>query len=114
MPRPIGTLGETKMKILAIMHHQELQGTPSYGYNIWNLLKQKFYLYMNEGDLRNVYRHLKELSNLNLITRGSDQPVKGVPKRQPYSLTEKSRELKQRFNRYLDVLSRQNSVPLAN
>lgn len=105
MPRPTGTIGETKLKILAIIFHNELQGTASYGYNIWGSLKHKFYVYMDDGDLRNVYRHLKELANLGLIERGMHQPVKGAPKRWPYSLTNKGRELKPKFDRYLKILS---------
>jgi DNA-binding PadR family transcriptional regulator len=113
MPRPFGTIGETKLKILAIIHYNELQGNSSYGYNIWVFLKRNFFLYMDKEDLRNVYRHLKELNNLGLVERGEYQSVKDAPKRQPYSLTEKGRVLKQRFNRYLDVLSRKNSVSVS-
>ena len=105
MPRPSGTIGETKLKILAIVYHNDLAGIPSYGYNIWGLLKQKFYLYMSEGDLRNVYHHLKELTSLGLVEKGNYQPVRGAPMRQPYSMTEKGRDLMRKFGKYLNVLT---------
>lgn len=104
VPRPVGTIGETKLKILAIMYHNELQGVTSYGYNIWTSLKKDFHCYLNNGDLRNVYRHLKDLNKLGLVDRGTEQLAKGAPKRQPYSLTDKGRQLKQKFNRYLQIL----------
>ena len=103
MPRPIGTLGETKFKILATIYNNESQGLPSYGYNIWLHLKKKFYLYMDKDDLRNVYRHLKELGNLGLVETGLVQTVNGAPPRKPYILTPKGRELKYRFDKYLRV-----------
>lgn len=104
VPRPVGTIGETKLKILAIMYHDELQGVTSYGYNIWTKLKRDFHCYLNDGDLRNVYRHLKDLHRLGLVDRGKEQLAKGAPRRQPYSLTDKGRELKQKFNRHLLIL----------
>lgn len=103
MPRPIGTLGETKYKILATIYNNEVQGIPSYGYNIWLLLKRNFFLYLDKDDLRNVYRHLKELGNLGLVKTGLEQSVKGAPTRKPYLMTEKGRELKFRFDRYLEI-----------
>jgi len=108
MPRPIGTIGETKFKILAIVYFNELRGTATYGYDIWRLLKDVFHSYLDEGDLRDVYRHLKELESFGLINRGIRQMVKGAPQRQPYFLTDKGRTLKDKFTRYLDILSKQN------
>ena len=105
MPRPIGTIGETKFKILAIIHFNELSGTITYGYDIWKFLKERFHTYLDRGDLRNVYRHLKDLESIGLVTRGAHQKIKGAPKRQPYSLTEKGKEMKHKFTRYLDILS---------
>ncbi len=108
MPRPVGTIGETKFKILAIVYLNELHGTPTYGYDVWRFLKKVFYCYLDEGDLRDVYRHLKELEGFGLIARGTRQTVKGAPQRQPYLLTEKGKEMKDKFTRYVDILSKQN------
>ena len=104
MPRLIGTIGETKFKILAVIYFNELRGTATYGYDIWRLLREVFHYYLDEGDLRNVYRHLKELESFGLINRGTRQIVEGAPQRQPYFLTDKGRELKDKFTRYVDML----------
>ncbi len=97
-------MGETKLKILAIIYYNELQGAASYGYKIWTHLKEEFRCYLDNGDLRNVYRHLKDLNKLGLVDRGPEQLAKGAPKRQPYSLTDKGRRLKQKFSKYLQML----------
>lgn len=107
MPRPMGTIGETKIKILAIVYFNESRGSATYGYDIWRILKRVFHVYLDEGNLRNVYRHLKDLERMGLVSRGKPQAAVGAPKRQPYSLTDKGREMKQRFGRYLDVLSKE-------
>jgi DNA-binding PadR family transcriptional regulator len=107
MPRPIGTIGETKFKILSIIHVNELRGSSTYGYDIWRILKETFHIYLDNGDLRNVYRHLKDLERFRLISRGTPQTVKAAPKRQTYLLTDKGREMKDRFARYVDILERQ-------
>lgn len=104
MPRPVGTIGETKFKILAIIYYNELRGIVTYGYDIWRILKERFHTYLDDGDLRNVYRHLRDLERFGLIKRGEHQIVKGVPKRQIYYLTEKGKEMKNKFIRYLDIL----------
>ena len=107
MPRPAGTIGETKLKILAIVHFNEAKGNVTYGYDIWRMLKERFLVYFDNGNLRNVYRHLKDLEASGLIGRSPQQSVKGVPRRQPYFLTEKGKDLKPKFSRYVDLLSRQ-------
>jgi len=104
MPRPVGTIGETKLKILAIIYQDELLGITSYGYNIWTTLKEKFHCYLDDRDLRNVYRHLKDLNEVGLVEKGANQLAKNAPKRQLYSLTDNGRQLKQKFNRYLQIL----------
>jgi DNA-binding PadR family transcriptional regulator len=104
MPRPVGTIGGTKLKILAIIFYNDLKGITSYGYNIWTILKTRYYHYMEDGNLRNVYRHLKELERFGLIEKGVSQSVKGAPVRQLYSLTEKGKGLKEKFGHYLSVL----------
>ncbi|MBE0512537.1 helix-turn-helix transcriptional regulator [Candidatus Bathyarchaeota archaeon] len=104
MPRPVGTIGETKLKILAIIYQNELYGITSYGYNIWTTLKKKFRCYLDDTNLRNIYRHLKDLNEIGLVKKGISQPAENAPKRQLYSLTNNGRRLKQKFSRYLRIL----------
>lgn len=104
MPRPIGTIGETKFKILSIIYLNELRGIMTYGYDIWRILKEKFHTYLDPGDLRNVYRHLKDLERFGLISRGKPQTVEAAPKRQTYLLTDKGKVMKERYARYVDIL----------
>jgi DNA-binding PadR family transcriptional regulator len=104
MPRPHGSIGETKFKILAIIYRNEVNGNESYGYNIWALMKTQFHCYLEDINLRNVYRHLKDLEEAGLIERRTKQSVEKAPKRQLYSLTESGRQLKTRFNKYLEIL----------
>ena len=67
MVKPKGTTGATKMKIMAIIDHNCGNGADSYGYTIWQSLKAHFYIYLTDGDVRNVYHHLKELTELGYI-----------------------------------------------
>jgi len=64
LPKPKGTLGGTKMKIMAIICHNCEKGSDSYGYTIWQSLKDVFHIYLNDCDVRNVYHHLKELCEI--------------------------------------------------
>jgi DNA-binding PadR family transcriptional regulator len=105
MPRPQGTIGETKFKILAIIYRNEANGNGSYGYSIWALMKTRFYCYLDDANLRNVYRHLKDLETSGLIEKSKKQTgAGGAPERQLYSLTEKGKKLKEKFNKYLQIL----------
>lgn len=104
MTRPVGTIGETKLKILAIIHRNEYCGEVSYGYNIWATLKEELYCYMNPGNLRNVYRHLKDLINLGLIKKSRSQSSDKAPERKLYCLTKDGRQMKQDFRKYLQLL----------
>jgi len=104
MPRPLGTIGETKLKILAIMYQNELHEVTSYGYNIWTTLKKKFHCYLDDRYISNIYRHLKDLNEAGLVKKETKQSVKDAPKRQLYSLTDRGRRLKQKFSRYLQIL----------
>ena len=106
MPRPLGTIGETKLKILAVIYYNELHGIDSYGYNIWKTLKKKFRIYLDERYLRDLYHHLKDLNNAGLIKKGIKQPTERAPKRQLYTLTEKGKKLEKEFNGYLQILER--------
>jgi DNA-binding PadR family transcriptional regulator len=106
LPRPVGTIGETKLKILAIIYNNELHGTITYGYDIWKVLMEVFHSYFDQCHLRNVYHHLKDLERLGLIRRSPVQTVKDAPKRQPYHLTDKGVEMKDNFSRYLEIMSK--------
>jgi DNA-binding PadR family transcriptional regulator len=104
VPKPQGTIGETKFKILAIIYRNNIDGTVSYGYSIWAIMKRRFYCYLDDADLRNVYRHLKDLEKAGLIEKSNKQTGANSPERQLYLLTEKGRQLKNKFNRYLQIL----------
>lgn len=104
MPRPVGTIGETKLKILAIIYQNELRGNASYGYNIWIALKRKFHCYLDDKNLRNVYRHLKDLNDVGLVKKVAYELAEKAPKRQIYSLTNEGRRLKHKFSKYLQIL----------
>ena len=104
MPKPQGTIGETKFKILAIIYRNDVEGTVSYGYSIWAIMKTRFYCYLDDADLRNVYRHLKDLEKAGLIEKTKRQTGTNSPERHLYLLTEKGRQLKNKFNKYLQIL----------
>jgi DNA-binding PadR family transcriptional regulator len=104
MPKPQGTIGETKFKILAIIYRNNIEGNDSYGYNIWTLMKKRFYCYLDGANLRNVYRHLKDLEEAGLIEKSKKQTGRNSPERQLYLLTESGRQLKDCFNKYLQLL----------
>ncbi len=104
MPRMSGSIGATKLKILAIIRYQELSEIVPYGYNIWQTMKNKFHLYLEKEDLRNIYRHLKELRELGYIDRRPSQFIRDAPERRPYLITDRGRMLEDRFAKYLDIL----------
>ena len=100
MPRPHGSIGETKLKILAIIHHDG----SSHGYGIWTTLRERFHCYLDLQSRRNVYHHLYDLKRLGLVERNLSQTNKNAPKNHPYKLTDKGQALEERFRRYLDIL----------
>ena len=104
MPKPQGSIGETKCKILAIIYRNEVDGNGSYGYNIWSTMKKRFFCYLDDANLRNVYRHLKDLEGAGLIEKSKKQTGGHSPERQLYLLTESGRQLSNRFNKYLRIL----------
>ena len=67
-------------------------------------MKTRFYCYLDDADLRNVYRHLKDLEKAGLIEKSNKQTGANSPERQLYLLTEKGRQLKNKFNKYLQIL----------
>jgi DNA-binding PadR family transcriptional regulator len=104
MPKPQGTIGETKFKILAIIYKNDADGNASYGYSIWNTMKKRFFCYLDDASLRNVYRHLKDLEIAGLIEKSKKQIGADSPERQLYLLTENGRQLKGKFNKYFQIL----------
>lgn len=101
MPKPKGTCGATKMKILAVIRVHEELGKKSYGYNIWQCLKQNFYTYMNDKDIRNVYHHLNDLCGLGYIRKC---PEMSDDVKQCYKITDSGKSLKERFSTYTEIL----------
>ena len=89
MPKPQGTIGETKFKILSIVYRNDVDGNGSYGYGIWAIMKKRFYCYLEEA---------------GLIEKSTTQTRENSPERQLYLLTESGRQLKARFNKYLQKL----------
>jgi DNA-binding PadR family transcriptional regulator len=105
LPKPKGTTGATKMKIMAIIRHNCERGEVAYGYTIWQSLKGIFHIYLTDSDVRNVYHHLKELTDLEYIVR-DDNYQDDTVKRCLYQLTEKGMALEDRYNPYLDIVRR--------
>lgn len=103
MPKPKGTCGATKMKILAVIRNNEKAGEVSYGYNIWQSLKNNFYTYMNDNDIRNVYHHLNDLCSLGYIKKcpeGSDEI------KQCYRITSAGNKIEEKYTHFLEVLKK--------
>lgn len=100
MPRPHGSIGETKLKILAILHRDGA----SHGYGVWATLKETFHIYLEEQSRRNVYHHLADLTRLGLVERHGSPLNTNAPNNLPYRLTAKGRTLETRFRRYLALL----------
>jgi len=101
LPKPKGSIGATKMKIMAVICHNGECGRDSYGYRVWQALKSHFYVYLNDCDVRNVYHHLNGLCELGLIER---LQTPEDADRCLYRLTEKGRNLQDRYHPYLEVL----------
>lgn len=110
MPKPKGSIGATKMKIMAVICYNGECGRYSYGYQVWQALKNNFYIYINEGDVRNVYHHLKGLCALDLIER-IHMSESEASERCLYRLTEKGQNLRSRYHPFLEILHR-SSDPL--
>ena len=104
--KPRGTTGSTKMKILAIIHHNYEMGDASYGYGIWRDLKRYFHIYLDDRDIGNVYRHLKELCALRMVRRIDNADGE---RRCYYDITERGLMLRSRYERYLDIVRRKSA-----
>jgi len=111
MPKPSGCIGKTKMKLLAAIRYHELSAIESYGYSLWMTLKDKFHLYLDDTDSRNVYHHLHDLTQRGLIKKTTVQLGEKAPNRQLITLTPEGRELAPRFAQYLEILTAESSEP---
>ena len=87
---PSPTLSKTKQKILAIIYLLEKKESSPYGYKIWQLLN-KFERDLISPDIRNVYRHLSDLCELQYIVKDSSEDPRDAPPRQVYKLTEEGK-----------------------
>lgn len=113
MPKPSGCIGKTKLKLLAAIRYHELSGIESYGYNLWMTLKDKFHLYLDDTDSRNVYHHLHDLTQRGLIEKTAVQLGEKAPNRQLITLTPKGHELAPRLAQYLEILTAEPSESTA-
>jgi len=107
--KPKGTTGGTKMKIMAIIKYNCDNGADSYGYTIWQSLKNNFHIYLTGGDVRNVYHHLKELTDLGYLNR-EENLLEDPTNKCLYTITENGRGLETRYSPYLDIV-RRNAGP---
>ena len=101
LTRPPGSIGETKLKILAIIHHNGVH----HGYGIWTILKENFHLYLDEQSRRNVYHHLHDLNDLGLVESDSKQTNENSSTTHPYRLTNEGKKLEGKFRKYLNILA---------
>ncbi|MBN2334977.1 helix-turn-helix transcriptional regulator [Candidatus Bathyarchaeota archaeon] len=102
MPKPKGTCGATKMKILAVIFSDRESGSESYGYQIWQQLKSSFYVYMNDSDIRNVYHHLNDLCAIGYIRKSREDEE--CPKCY-YEITAMGQSLRHRYQKFIDIIS---------
>ena len=102
MPKPKGTCGATKMKILAVICNDCENHKECYGYGIWQQLKTSFYVYMNDNDIRNVYHHLNDLCAMDYITK--NEGPEDCPKCF-YDLTPKGHGIRHRYQKFIDILN---------
>jgi DNA-binding PadR family transcriptional regulator len=101
MPKPEGTLGSTKMKILALICENNDCGKESYGYDLWKGLKEHFHIFLNENDIGNVYNHLNDLCRSNYLYRENE----GLDGRCYYKITQTGLELRSRFSQYIRIIN---------
>ena len=101
MARPRGSIGETKLRLLAILYQNEKRGNASYGYAVWKELSTKYQTCTGEDGLRNVYHHLEGLLHSELVNRTAMQPSLRAPQRHLYDLTVKGRSLLTKYERYV-------------
>jgi DNA-binding PadR family transcriptional regulator len=100
MPKPQGSCGATKMKILAIICNNGEYGQESYGYDIWRTMKESFHIYLDDKDIGNVYHHLTDLCALNYVSRDDSVP----DGRCFYNVTDEGRAVKMKYSQYIEIL----------
>jgi hypothetical protein len=110
LPKPKGTCGSTKLKIMAIICLNCDSEDISYGYNIWQSLKGQFHIYLNDCDVRNVYHHLKELRAMEFLEK-LEPDESNEDTRSLYMITEKGRGMHIKYEPYLKILQRK-ALPL--
>jgi len=103
--KPKNSIGETKLKILAILSHNEGSNLPSYGYTIWKTLNDHYYSCLGPDGLRNVYHHLDDLCDQQFISEVPSPLVESKPERQLYHLTEKALLLQVQYLQYQKPLT---------
>jgi DNA-binding PadR family transcriptional regulator len=103
LPKPQGTCGATKMKILAIIYQSNSAGHESYGYDIWKIMKEQFHTYLNDNDIGNVYHHLNDLCTLNYVARADEDGRCCY-----YKITEDGLAIKPKYDQYLDIMKSGN------
>jgi len=106
LPKPKGCTGSTKMKILAIIRLNEDRSHESYGYSIWQCLKDNFHIYLNDNDIRNVYHHLNDLCALNMLVKKEEHEGS----RCLYELTKLGAKLYDRYEPYLTILKEKTGL----
>ncbi len=61
--------------------------------------------YLTDGDVRNVYHHLKELTELGYLIR-EENLLEDPTKRCLYTITANGRSLENRYSHYLTIVRR--------
>jgi len=100
LPKPQGTCGATKMKILAIIYQNNDSGHESYGYDIWKTMKDQFLIYLNDNDIGNVYHHLNDLCSLNYVTRNDEEEGRCCY----YKITDDGLAIRAKYEQYLAIM----------
>ena len=90
------------MKILAIISMNGDCWQESYGYDIWKTMKDQFHIYLDDGDIGNVYHHLNDLCKLNYLIQGGLNDSDG---RCFYKMTEEGQALRGRFGKYIEIMN---------
>jgi DNA-binding PadR family transcriptional regulator len=101
LPKPKGSIGSTKMKIMAIIHYNTKNEKDCYGYGIWQYLKKIFHTYLNDCDIRNVYHHLNDLCDMKYLEKKNEfnQDNRGL-----YRITSDGLSVEGQYKLYLSIL----------
>ena len=99
LPKPQGSCGSTKMKILAIIDQHSNSEREAYGYDIWKTMKDQFHIYLNDNDIGNVYHHLNDLCSLNYVCRAGDDGRCCY-----YKITEEGLAMRPKYEQYIAIM----------